>query len=284
MAIRRMREDDIPFVVKSTLEEGWGYTRVDLERMLRLNPEGSLVWEDRTTLGFITSVRHGNTAMIGHLVVTKEGRGRKIGGSLVKALLESYDSEGVESTMLYATDSGRGLYEKLGFEDKHLMQPIALYFSSKDISVLPGHCPRLTAADLPRVASIDRELFGDDRSKLLNHLNAQFPDHCFKLERDGVLTGYAFGRRTPIGFDIGPWASLSGEVGDARDLLESTVRSLRPGRVDLGIFVANSAISAMLRSYREYRREHEVRLMCRGAPRYPDPLRGQFGVCGFELS
>ncbi len=283
MAIRSMRPEDIPFVVRSTLGEGWGYTRVDLERMLRLNPEGSLVWEEKSTLGFITSVRHGNTAMIGHLVVTKEGRGRKIGRSLVQTLLDRYDESGIESTILYATEAGRGLYHKMGFEDSHVMQPMALYFSEKEWSALSGRCPRLEHDDLPRVVSIDKELFGDDRSALLRLFKSDFPDHCFKLEREGEIIGYIFGRRTPIGFDLGPWACLSGDASDARELLESAVKSLRPGRVDLGIFVTNKAISDMLRIYREYRREHPVRLMFRGYPRYTDPLKGQFGVGGFEL-
>jgi GNAT superfamily N-acetyltransferase len=283
MAIRRMRDDDISFVVKSTLSEGWGYTRVDLERMLKLNPEGSLVWEDRSPLGFVTSVRYGDTAMIGHLVVTKEGRGRKIGRSLVQTLLDGYDSDGVESTILYATDAGKGLYKKFGFEDSHVMQPISLYISERDRTALPNPCPPMESADLGQVISIDRSLFGDDRSNLLKHLNTEFPEHCFKLEHDGELVGYAFGRRTPIGFDIGPWASLSADADDARCLLTSTVRSLRPGRVDIGTFVANEGISRMLRVYREYRREHAVMLMYRGEPRYSDPLKGQFGVCGFEM-
>lgn len=52
-------------------------------------------------------------------VVTKDGfRGRGLATALVKHLLAGAEEMGLERVMLNATEAGRPIYEKLGFQER----------------------------------------------------------------------------------------------------------------------------------------------------------------------
>ena len=52
-------------------------------------------------------------------VVTKDGfRGRGLATALVKHLLAGAEGMGLERVMLNATEAGRPIYEKLGFQER----------------------------------------------------------------------------------------------------------------------------------------------------------------------
>ena len=286
MPARTMTIDDIGFAIGLICREGWGHTRVDLHRMLTLSPRGSLVWEiDGRPCGFVTSLRYGSTAMIGHMLVSKDSRGLRVGKSLLEALLSDIDSTGVRSSILYATADGSRLYRQFGFEESghELVAVGVLVRDSERLRINPA-CERVERSDLETICSIDGETFGDDRTALISRLFDEFPEHCFKLERQGELVGFAFGRRTPIGFDIGPWICLSRQYDDARDLLDSVIRSFPcGGRTDISPFAANVHVPRIVGRYHPCRKAERVQLMVRGERRYTVGSYKVFGVAGFEI-
>jgi GNAT superfamily N-acetyltransferase len=283
--IREMVREDVSLAVESISGEGWGHTRIDLERILALSPDSNLIWESEgVTRGFLTSLVYDRTAAVGHVLVLKESRGRQIGKNLVKALLDRLDSQGVESVMLFATEDGARLYRKFGFEDTHEMLSVGLYVRDRERSLLSQKCTRVSEDDLPCLAEMDAKTYGDDRTGLIRRLYADFPEHCYKLERAGVIVGFVLGRRTPIGFDIGPWICMSGSQKDAASLLSSVIRSFPcGGRVDIGPFSDHPNALRVLSGFHHYKNAERVKLMVRGKPLYQHNRDKVFGVAGFEL-
>ena len=286
MPIRTMAKNDIADAVGLIQREGWGHTRVDLDRMLSLSPRGSLVWESSGELcGFVTSMRYQRTAMIGHLLVSSGSRGRQIGKSLVHALIEDSDSSGIDSSMLYATVDGSRLYRQFGFVDSGLeLVAIGIRVKDEERLSLRRTCEDVRPEDLEEIASHDRDTFGDDRSELIARLYGEFPEHCFKVEESGRVAGCIFGRRTPIGYDIGPWFCSSGRREDAAALLDTVIRSFPcGGRIDISPFVSNSNVPEVIARYHRYRKAERVKLMIRGERRYDADISSVLGVVGFEL-
>ena len=277
--MRAMVKDDIDFAVGLTDQEGWAYTRPEFERILRLQHAGSLVWDDEGQLGFVTSVQYGDSAVIGHLVVSGEARGRKVGRRLLEASLREIDDAGVTSVLLYATSAGERLYESCGFR---AIRDVVSY----GFCVCPGEdargCEMLSSGDLSEVCELDEELFGADRSKLLRELHGEHPDLCFKTVRDGRVTGYVFGRRTALGGDIGPWCSVTGSIDDALGLIDSVLSCFSGERVDLGFF-GDVPLARSVLEDSEALKQFSVKLMVRGAVRYPKERVGALGIAGFEL-
>lgn len=280
--IRKLEPEDLDFALALTNSEGWSYTRGELERMLRMDPEGSFVCEDQKPLGFITCVTYGHTGVVGHLVVSKEVRGRRIGHSLLKNAVGYMSDRGADSILLFATDEGVGLYSQHGFVTRREVSCIHIAVGGDRKARTPTTCSLIARKDLPEIIEMDSQIFGDDRAQLIELLYDEFPKNAFKIQRDGRILGFSFGRATPSGFDLGPWVCSSGSKRDAEDLFKATVLSLGDGTVFLGVFPDNPLAVEIANSMRRVRywRTH---LMTRGEERYCAHIDKLFGVAAFEL-
>jgi len=280
--IRILEPEDIDFALALTNAEGWSYTRGELERMLRMDPEGSFVYEDQDPLGFITCVTYGHTGVVGHLVVSKEVRGRRIGHSLLKTAVGYMSDRGADSMLLFATDDGVGLYSQYGFVTRREVSCIHVAIGGDRKARTPTTCSLIARKDLPEIIEMDGQIFGDDRTQLIELLYNEFPKNAFKVQRDGRILGFSFGRATPSGFDLGPWVCSSGSQRDAEDLFKATVLSLGDGTVFFGVFPDNPQAVEIANSMRlvRYWRTH---LMTRGKERYCAHIDKLFGVAAFEL-
>jgi GNAT superfamily N-acetyltransferase len=275
-----MRDEDIDSALTLINREGWGYTHVELQRMLLMDPDGSFLHGDKQSLGVITSVTYGRTGVIGHLVVSEEARGRKIGQTLIKKAIEYCEEAGVESILLYATEVGLPVYKKFGFNERRHAFCTKAILSRADHGPRGNQCAKMTSEDLDDVQAMDERLFGDSRRKLLQLLLAQFPQHSWKLEREGRLVGFAMGRGTPAGYDLGPWECTSGP-GDADCLLRAVLRSFGEGEVYLGVF-ADHMDAVKLSNTLKPLTTWKTTFMVRGADRYPHP-EGAYGISSLEL-
>jgi ribosomal protein S18 acetylase RimI-like enzyme len=279
---RQLEPEDLDFALALTNAEGWFYTRGELERMLRMDPEGSFVCEDQKPLGFITCVTYGHTGVVGHLVVSKEVRGRRIGHSLLKTAVDYMSDRGVDSMLLFATDEGVGLYRQYGFVTRREVSCIHVAVGGDRKAKTPATCSLITREDLPEIIEMDSQIFGDDRAHLIKTLYDDFPKTAFKIQRDGRILGFCFGRATLAGFDLGPWVCSSGSQRDAEDLFKATALSMGEGTVFLGVFPDNPLAVEIVNSMRRVRywRTH---LMVRGRERYCANIDKLFGVAAFEL-
>lgn len=282
MGIRILERSDLDFATHLTVKEGWNYTSLEIGRMLRLDPNGSFVYEDEAPLGFATSVTYGRTGVLGHLIVSSDGRGRGIGNLLAAAAIEYMDAAGVDSMLVYSTDEGKRLYEKLGFRERESMLCVHTQLEGGSQRRPSRACAPMAEKDLDEIISIDRELFGDDRSRLLRTLFSDYPEGAFKLERDEGIQGYIFGRPDHIGCDLGPWACLTGQENDAQALFDAVMASFGEGIVYAGAFRRNELAVRILERER-WHNSWTIPLMIRGEPRYVGEISEIFGPAAFEL-
>lgn len=283
MSIRTLKMDDLEFAAALTAAEGWYYTPRELEVMLSLDPEGSFVYEEEEPLGFVTTVTYGRTGVLGHLVVSKKGRGRKIGESLLASAIRYMMDRGTESQLLYATREAVRLYERHSFHPGLEMYCAHLHLEDHSKYSPSPDCLPLTRGDLGEVARIDTELFGDDRSKLIDAIFDEGPKHSFKMQRNGRIAGYALARHDHEGYDLGPWVCLTGNPEDAKALFDAVLSTLDDNStIYMGSFSRNEDAVRIIDSNKKIR-SWRIPLMIRGKVRYGKDLSKFYGIAAFEL-
>jgi GNAT superfamily N-acetyltransferase len=283
MGIRTLVMDDLAFAAGLTADEGWFYTPRELHVMLKLDPEGSFVYEEDEPLGFVTTVTYGKTGVLGHLVVSKKGRGRKIGESLLAAAMKYMMDRGTESQLLYATREAVRLYQRHGFSPGLETYCAHLHLEDhKKYGVSPD-CLPLRRNDLDEVARIDKGFFGDDRSKLIHAIFDEGPKHAFKMERNGRIAGFVLARHDHNGYDLGPWVCLTGNPNDAEALFDAVLSTLDDdSTIYMGSFFKNEdAVGIIDRNTKI--RSWRIPLMVRGKVRYGGDLSRFYGITAFEL-
>jgi GNAT superfamily N-acetyltransferase len=277
-----MSEADIDFVLKKTTEEHWEYSRIEIERMLDIDRSGSFVWDDGELKGFVTTVHCGRTGVIGHLLVTAPVRGKGIGRRLLEEAVAYLEGRGMNSIVVYATSAGRRVYEASGFRVDHTVLSGGYEFSSEQQGAVMQTCPLVTPDDLDAIISLDEIYFGDDRSQVIRRLYSEFPQDCYKLERDGAIRGFIFGRRTPLMSDIGPWLSTSRRKADAKLLFDTLISSIPVKRVDFALFADNKHVFELVSPFKTVK-DYTSKLMVRGERRYTGALEDVYSNIAFEL-
>jgi GNAT superfamily N-acetyltransferase len=194
--IRVITTDDIPAAIRLKDAASWNQTELDWYNLIGLSPEGCFGIEvDGALVATTTAVCFGpELAWIGMVLTHPDHRGRGLARALMERALAWLDGR-VDWIKLDATDMGRPLYRKLGFEDE---------------------CPiERWAADPPRWSggslkpgkpddAMDRTAFGADRDQLLATLATN--DFMSTVE------GYAMGRPGSKAAYFGPCVARTPEM------------------------------------------------------------------------
>jgi ribosomal protein S18 acetylase RimI-like enzyme len=109
------------------------------------------------------SVGFGATAWIGGIAVAREARGARLGQALTEAAIEALGPR--ETLLLLASDAGRPIYERLGFE---VEERYVVFWSPDDAVPAPDGLRRLGAADRDAVAALDARVTGETRTLALD--------------------------------------------------------------------------------------------------------------------
>lgn len=276
-------KEDIDFAVELTVKEGWNYTHREIELMLDLDPEGNFVYEDdNELLGFVTTVTYSRTGVIGHLIVSGKARGKRIGDSLMRSAIQYLEGRRVESMMVYATVEGARLYAKHGFTPRDEIFCAHSRLAKGHIGRRSDTCTPVTAIDLDEIISIDRQLFGDDRSRLLKTIHRHSTGSSFKIDRGKGIEGYIFVRPDHVGHDLGPWACVSGRPEDAEDLFLAALSTVGEGILYSGSFIRNKVAGRIIRKL-PLERHWNIPMMIRGKGRYESDVSKAFALAAFEL-
>lgn len=117
MKIEAFNKKDIAPFLQLAAEENWLAEPWEFEFLLEQFPKGCFTAtdEDKTAIGFVTSIRHNKSGWIGNLIVTPSHRGKGIGERLFKESMKALFDDGAETIWLTASKSGMPLYQKLGF-------------------------------------------------------------------------------------------------------------------------------------------------------------------------
>jgi len=166
----------------------------------------------------------GNRAGLGMMLVAARYGGAGLGRRLMEHALRVAGEDTAVS--LFATDSGRPLYEKLGFQPIrksvafrgrfHVTENGRKGRALAEEAGLPGNVRVATEADLPEILTLDRAKYGADRERMLTRLPA-FAHRIVVFEGAEGIAGYAAGWRTEAFLIIGPLVAPDGPA--ARQLV-----------------------------------------------------------------
>ncbi|PSC05433.1 GNAT family N-acetyltransferase [Alsobacter soli] len=207
-------------------QAGWPHRREDWALVLGLS-RGFAAFEGGRLVGTALATPFGaHVATVNMVIVDEAMRGRGLGRRLMDAAMQAVAGR---EQRLVATRDGLPLYEKLGFRAVgQIVQRQGPAPLVKQLS--PAVDWRLAAADMDRIAEIDRAATGADRAALLRTLAAA--GAIAVLRDEGGVGGFvglrAFGR----GQVAGPVAARS--QAEARALLEAAFARCAGGfvRVD----------------------------------------------------
>ena len=129
--------------------------------------------------------------------------------ALTQATVDAAESAGCRTLLLVATDAGRPLYEKIGFEVQtwyRILEAPGLGDEPVDPRIRPYE-----AADLPAMAELSAAATGEDRTHLLAAFASPETSICL-VRDDGALGGFVVRAPWGGGSTIAP--RLGGRRGD----------------------------------------------------------------------
>lgn len=242
--IRVMEPRDIPFAIRLTDTEGWGFTRQDFLRLLHLDPSGSFVAVNRNRkVGLINTTTYDRVAWIGNVIVAKSMRSQGVGNQLLKSAISHIEAKGIKKIGLYSYIETRSLYKKFGFVEKaHFLRYVGTAKARAEGGVEPYRSNRLND-----IVKFDRGRFGADRRKLLTLLCNEFPNLCFISEDYGKVVGYVIAKGAQSGYEIGPWICDHIGSGSAEALLETELNQMKGKKVEITVPKRNRHVARVLR-------------------------------------
>jgi GNAT superfamily N-acetyltransferase len=190
--------------------------RRELELYLSAQPDGwFVIEEDSEIVAAAGAIDYDGFCWIGLVATHPAVQGRGLATRLSKHMLEWATSHGCGTVALDASDAGRPVYERLGFQ---ALGPTV------ELVRDPGRRPHartgadpLGPGDLDEILELDRASFGGDRSTLLRALAHDYRDSTFVTrDRRGRLTGYLVAREHLIG------PGCARDMASAKRLVHST--------------------------------------------------------------
>jgi N-acetylglutamate synthase-like GNAT family acetyltransferase len=226
--LRTMRMGDLPPVLELVNKEGWEYELVDMERILEIDPENSVVaLAGKEVVGLATTACHRNRGVLGHVIVKEGWRKTGIGKRMMVEVLRRLDAKGIGIVELYSVPHAMEFYTKLDFRK---ISDLKIYKGKvKDRKSVPApksKIRKLTAQDLADVVEMDTRLSGFDRSNVIAKLMLPFLHSSVGLFEGGKLTGFALGRMANIEAEIGPWIMEKPDRVDGLAMIAATMDAL----------------------------------------------------------
>ena len=220
--VRLLGPDDLPRCVALATDRAWAPERSKWELLLSASHVlGVDAPDGRGLAGSVTLTRwQDDAAAVGMMLVASRYGRRGLGLTLMRQLLEL---AGADATVtLFATDMGRPLYEKLGFQPvRRNVSFVGRFRPRPDNSKwrwAPGgrgtgnerRVRPAGAADLPEILKVDRAAFGADRARILTRLPGWAERMAVFETGDGVAGFAAAWRNGPASTVIGPLVAPDG--------------------------------------------------------------------------
>ena len=241
-----MTPSDIPAAVSAILADDWGDRRTWFEFVVEHPAFAPVVAEiEGEIVGTgVTSV-HGPVAWIGTIWVAVRWRRSGLGTALTRATIEAAEVARARTLVLVATEAGRPLYERLGFEVQtwYVTLEGSGLSAASGASASAGHDGRLRpfrATDLASMATLDRAATGEDRSHLLAAFASTETARVLGSP-DGGVDGFVV--RAPWGGG----ATIAPSPSDGIAILQARRVAAGPGRhVRAGVLADNAEGMALL--------------------------------------
>jgi len=235
----------------------------DYERILAFSPEGCFIAsENKKDLGMVATTNYGNIAWIGNLVVQPETRGKGIGGALMQHAIDHLVSTGTRAIRLDGVQPAIPLYRRLGFKDE--------YWSLRYTGTATHHetdCTPMKPQDLDKVSKLDKQVFKDDRSHILEYFYRLYPELCYTTYENDKLVGYIMAKEGASNTKIGPWIAEPDHI-----CAEKLLYAVMNQRVGEEIWVGTPEGN-----------KHSVKILEKlGFNQHPSSLRMCYGDCSIK--
>jgi GNAT superfamily N-acetyltransferase len=269
--IRLLAERDIQDLLALSRQAAWNQTEHDWRRLLELEPEGcfGIEREGRIVASTTVTCYGGELAWIGMVLTDRAHRGNGYAGRLMRHALECLERRGVAWIKLDATEMGRPIYARLGFEDECVVErwkrPAARWT-----------IPSVRAGRYTPHYELDTEAFGCARLSLLDSLAragaAAVDGEGYAMQRPGAVAPY-----------FGPCVARSGNAAEM--LLLGVLYEHRSSDIFWDVLAGNQDAVRLARKYGFEPVRRLVRMAKRGregaAPVQPsDSL--VYAIAGFE--
>ena len=120
--------------------------------------------EDDRLVGIGTAILHGSTAWLAHIIVHPEYRNRGIGHHITQALIGQLRNTPCETILLLATEQGKPVYEKSGFQT----ETTYVFLKGGAIEPQPSSCiVPFDHSFREALLTMDHQVSGEDRSRLI---------------------------------------------------------------------------------------------------------------------
>jgi GNAT superfamily N-acetyltransferase len=228
LEVRALRVEDVAGARRLSDQAGWNHLDADWLRLISLWPETCIAgWLDGKLVATATlamfdgadAMREDHLAWVGVMLVDAEQRGKGFGGTMFDAVLKLGAERGVTNFGLDATDMGRPLYAKRGFKDLVVMHRWKC--ASPIVGPVDRELPRgvrpMEDWDWESVQSLDRQMSGVDRSRLIETIAAEAGVTVLVAEEEGTegVTGFAVLRPGRVAAYIGPIVALDAATAAA---------------------------------------------------------------------
>jgi len=166
MTIEPFQQADIAAFMELAAAEGWVAEPWEFAFLLAVFPQGCFCvrGRDRKGIAFVTALRHEKSGWIGNLIVSEGFRGRGIGEALFMKAVKALRGAGVGTLWLTASNSGKSLYEKYGFNRLDAVVRWSGTGRRRHVGHTRSPCREESSTS---VSCIDRQAWGDRRDALL---------------------------------------------------------------------------------------------------------------------
>ncbi|MDX6729639.1 MAG: hypothetical protein QOK49_4444 [Baekduia sp.] len=166
-AIRPATDREVPLAVDVLRRAGFGTQVARLLEYPWRSPDGAILVAEAPgggVEGVACCAAFETSGWIGALGVAPEARRRGLGTALTEASVRWLRNRGAATVLLYATDAGRPVYERLGF----VTEERAVAWRGVAGAAPPVDLQRLADADRARLRALDAAATGERRGAVLD--------------------------------------------------------------------------------------------------------------------
>ena len=284
--LRRMERKDLQHILDLINTEGWEYHISEMERILSVDPENSIVaYSGAEIVGGITVAVSGKRCVLGHVIVKDGWRNKRIGQLMMDQIAERMDSRGVETIEANAVKAAVQFYKR---HDYHIVEEVDTYDKilgdNEATPVSFGKEIRaLSVGDMDEICRLDREVTGFDRPNVIRQIISEFPSMAIGFYKGGKLDGFLLSRVNPVMNDLGPWVMARPDMDDGAKMLRSTMALMKAGQRVLGGVSANNTFIRDIFLSLGYKAIHKQYRMMRSKGK-TEPFRpGMMTIAAFEF-
>lgn len=169
-AIRPAMDREVPLAVDVLRRAGFGTQVARLLEYPRRSPDGAILVAEganNTVIGVACCAAFATSGWIGALGVSPEARRRGLGTALTEAAVRWLRNRGSRTVLLYATEAGRPVYERLGF----VAEERAIAWRGVAGAAPPLDLQRLADTDRARLRALDQAVTGERRDAVLDTIH-----------------------------------------------------------------------------------------------------------------